>query len=64
MTRVGVIGVGGMGACHARHVAELSGATLGWVADPDESSGRAEGIQDKFICFRCLERFRRESSNL
>lgn len=41
MTRVGVIGVGGMGACHARHVAELSGATLGWVADPDEIAGRA-----------------------
>ena len=35
MTRVGVIGVGGMGACHARHVADLAGAELGWVADPD-----------------------------
>lgn len=39
--RVGVIGVGGMGACHARHVADLAGAELGWVADPDEAAGAA-----------------------
>ncbi|MCP4224577.1 MAG: Gfo/Idh/MocA family oxidoreductase, partial [Actinomycetia bacterium] len=38
--RVGVIGVGGMGACHARHVALSSDAELAWVADPDESAGR------------------------
>ncbi|MFZ9018061.1 MAG: hypothetical protein ACO23O_13830, partial [Ilumatobacteraceae bacterium] len=39
--RIGVIGVGGMGACHARHVADLAGADLGWVADPDEANGAA-----------------------
>lgn len=38
-TRVGVVGVGGMGACHAHHVADLSGAELAWVADPDEEAG-------------------------
>ena len=37
--RVGVIGVGGMGACHARHVVDLAGADLAWVADPDEAAG-------------------------
>ena len=41
MTRVGVIGVGGMGACHARHVVDLAGAELAWVADPDEATGQA-----------------------
>ena len=41
MTRVGVIGVGGMGACHARHVHELSGAELAWVADPDQGAGES-----------------------
>ena len=39
--RIGVIGVGGMGACHARHVADLAGADLRWVADPDEANGAA-----------------------
>ncbi len=39
--RVGIIGVGGMGACHARHVAELAGAELEWIADPDEKAGAA-----------------------
>jgi myo-inositol 2-dehydrogenase/D-chiro-inositol 1-dehydrogenase len=39
--RVGVIGVGGMGACHAHNVTELAGAELAWVADPAEDSGRA-----------------------
>lgn len=29
-----------MGACHARHVVGLAGAELGWVADPDEATGR------------------------
>lgn len=38
--RIGVIGVGGMGECHARHVADLAGAELAWIADPDEPSGR------------------------
>ncbi len=39
--RVGIIGVGGMGACHARHVAELAGAELEWIADPYEKAGAA-----------------------
>lgn len=39
--RIGVIGVGGMGACHARYVADLAGADLRWVADPDEANGAA-----------------------
>lgn len=39
--RVGVIGVGGMGACHARNIADLGGAELAWIADPDEEAGRA-----------------------
>ena len=39
--RVGVIGVGGRGACHARHVVDLGGAELAWVADPDEPTGTA-----------------------
>ena len=39
--RVGVIGVGGMGACHARHIVDLGGAELAWVADPDEPTGTA-----------------------
>lgn len=39
--RVGVVGAGGMGACHARHIAELAGAELAWVADPDEGNGRS-----------------------
>ena len=30
-----------MGACHADHIAELAGAEVGWVADPDEAIGRA-----------------------
>lgn len=41
MTRVAVLGAGGMGSCHARHIAELAGAEVGWVADPDETAGRA-----------------------
>lgn len=41
MIRVAVIGVGGMGACHARNIAELAGAEVAWVADPDEAAGRA-----------------------
>jgi myo-inositol 2-dehydrogenase / D-chiro-inositol 1-dehydrogenase len=32
--RVAVIGVGGMGSCHARNIAELAGAEVAWVADP------------------------------
>lgn len=43
--RVGVIGVGGMGACHARNIAELAGAELAWVGDPDEANGR--GLADE-----------------
>ncbi len=39
--RVGVIGVGGMGACHARNIAGLTGAELVWVADPAEDPGSA-----------------------
>ena len=31
----------GMGACHARHVVDLAGAELAWVADPDEATGQA-----------------------
>lgn len=38
--RVGIIGVGAMGTCHARNIAELTGAELAWVADPDEDAGR------------------------
>ena len=41
MIRVAVVGVGGMGACHARHVHDLGGAEVAWVADPDESAGRS-----------------------
>ncbi len=37
--RVGVVGAGGMGACHARNVAEIAGVELAWVADPDDSTG-------------------------
>lgn len=48
MTRVGVIGVGGMGACHARHVADLAGAELTWVADPDDHVGQA--LADELGC--------------
>ncbi|MGI9612238.1 MAG: Gfo/Idh/MocA family protein [Acidimicrobiales bacterium] len=36
-----VLGAGGMGACHADHIDELAGAEVGWVADPDEATGRA-----------------------
>lgn len=39
MIRVAVVGVGGMGRCHARHLAELAGVEVGWVADPDERAG-------------------------
>lgn len=39
--RIGVIGVGGMGACHAGNVADLAGLDLVWVADPDEPAGTA-----------------------
>jgi myo-inositol 2-dehydrogenase/D-chiro-inositol 1-dehydrogenase len=38
--RVGVIGVGGMGACHARNIAEFAGAELAWVADPSVEAGQ------------------------
>lgn len=38
--RVGVVGVGGMGECHARNISELAGAELAWVGDPDERAGR------------------------
>lgn len=41
MIRVAVVGVGGMGACHARHIHDLAGAEVCWVADPDEQAGRA-----------------------
>jgi myo-inositol 2-dehydrogenase / D-chiro-inositol 1-dehydrogenase len=41
MIRVAVIGVGGMGACHARNIEELAGAEVAWVADPAEHVGRA-----------------------
>ena len=30
-----------MGACHARHVVDLAGAELAWVADPVEATGQA-----------------------
>jgi len=39
--KVGVVGVGGMGACHARHLAELPDAELSWVSDPDQTRGEA-----------------------
>lgn len=32
--RVAIIGAGGMGACHARHIHELGGAVVAVVADP------------------------------
>ena len=38
---VAVVGAGGMGACHARHVAALNGAEVRAVADPDEAAGSA-----------------------
>ncbi len=38
--RVGVVGAGGMGACHARNIVDLSVADLAWVADPAEQAGR------------------------
>ncbi len=40
-SRVGVIGVGGMGACHARNIADIAGAEVTWVADPDAAAGQA-----------------------
>lgn len=39
--RIGVIGVGGMGACHAQNITDLAGLELAWVADPDEQAGTA-----------------------
>jgi len=39
--RVGVVGAGGMGACHARNIAALDGAVLAWVADPDGDKAQA-----------------------
>lgn len=42
--RVGVIGTGGMGQLHARHVAEASGHTLAGVMDVDRA--RAEAVAD------------------
>jgi len=39
--RVGVVGAGGMGACHARNVVDLSASDLAWIADPAEQAGRA-----------------------
>ena len=49
--RVGVIGVGGMGACHARNVSALAGADLVWVADPAEDVGRslAEELGSRWV---------------
>ncbi len=41
MIRVAVIGVGGMGACHARNIAESAGAAVAWVADPATDVARA-----------------------
>jgi len=41
MTRIAVIGVGAMGACHARNVAALDGVEVAWVADPAEETGRS-----------------------
>jgi myo-inositol 2-dehydrogenase/D-chiro-inositol 1-dehydrogenase len=41
MTRVAVIGVGGMGACHTRNIAELDHVGVAWVVDPLEEAGRA-----------------------
>lgn len=39
--RLAVVGVGGMGACHAHNATELAGAEVAWVADPDEAAGRS-----------------------
>lgn len=43
--RVAIVGVGGMGACHARHLHELSGVEVAWVADPDQSAGTALALE-------------------
>ena len=39
--RVGVIGAGGMGDCHARNLVGMAGAEVAWIADPDADRGQA-----------------------
>src|SRR6187397_1073632 len=49
--RIGVVGVGSMGALHARVVAGHPDADLAWVADTDAEIGRrvAERFRTKWI---------------
>lgn len=49
--RIGVVGVGSMGALHARVVAGHPDADLSWVADPDPEIGRcvAERFHTRWI---------------
>jgi predicted dehydrogenase len=49
--RIGVVGVGSMGAIHARVVASHPDADLAWVADPDAEIGRrvAERFRTRWI---------------
>ncbi|MEP7204097.1 MAG: Gfo/Idh/MocA family oxidoreductase [Ilumatobacteraceae bacterium] len=49
--RIGVVGVGSMGALHARVVAGHPGAELGWVSDPNSDAGQrvAERFGTKWI---------------
>jgi len=71
-TRIGVIGVGGMGACHAGNIADLAGLELAWVADPHEAAGKqvanrlstrwladgADGLDDvDAVVIACPDRF-------
>src|SRR4051812_45213184 len=44
--RIGVVGVGSMGALHARVVSANPGASLSWVADSDAEIGRR--VADRF----------------
>lgn len=39
--RIGVVGAGGMGDCHARNVSEMAQAEVAWIADPDSQRGQA-----------------------
>src|SRR4051812_6521849 len=58
--RIGVVGVGSMGALHARVVAGRSDTDLAWVADTDSEIGRrvAERFRTKWIPepdLRCVD---------
>jgi len=44
--RVGVIGAGGMGTCHATNLDAHPSASVAWVADPDETTGKT--LADRF----------------